>query len=69
MKQNSLSLRLISDIFANHTPNDVINSIELIKQHNLEKFSPAGFIEELKRQQYLLEVFESILKQEGKDSL
>lgn len=51
-----------------HPKHKLVNSVELIKQNNLQHYPNDAPVEELKRQQFILEHL-SYLIQEAKDNL
>lgn len=64
------SHKIIDEIFHAYSKNEILNSIQLIKQDALHNFPNNGSIPELKRQQFILEHVEYLLlaTPEGKDN-
>jgi hypothetical protein len=52
---NNLETNFISEMNGRYTYPELLNSAELIKQNNLDLFPNEGAVEELKRQQFILE--------------
>jgi len=68
--QKTIETQLARELSERYPKQELVSSIKLIREQNLELFPDLGSVRELKRQQFILEQFEYVIQklQEARDN-